>query len=152
VLDVWENEPAIDAALHDLVTLATPHIACYSLDGKLRGSLQIHQALAAHLGQTSGLTLDAICPSPALASVTLQQALPSEDALRRCAAAVYDVRRDHESLTRETYALGLAKGFDRCRANYPLRREFSTLTVRLRDEAQPLAPVLSAAGFNVVLA
>lgn len=152
VLDVWENEPAIDAALHDLATLATPHIAGYSLDGKLRGSLKIHQALAAHLDQTSELTLDGICPPPALASVTLQQALPSEDALWVCARAVYDIRRDHESLTREAYALGLAKGFDTCRANYPLRREFSTLTVCLRDEAQPLAPVLSAAGFNVVLA
>ncbi|MCL7930478.1 4-phosphoerythronate dehydrogenase PdxB [Halomonas llamarensis] len=152
VLDVWENEPAIDAALHDLAMLATPHIAGYSLDGKLRGSLMIHQALAAHLDQTSELTLDDICPPPALASITLQQALPSEDALRLCARAVYDVRHDHERLTREAHALGLAKGFDTCRANYPLRREFSTLTVRLRDEAQTLATILSVAGFTVVLA
>ncbi|MDR5897880.1 4-phosphoerythronate dehydrogenase PdxB [Halomonas vilamensis] len=149
VLDVWENEPAIDAALHDLATLATPHIAGYSLDGKLRGSLMIHQALAAHVNETSELSLNAICPSPALASMTLQQALPSEDALRLCARAVYDVRRDHERLTREAYALGVAKGFDACRVNYPLRREFSTLSVRLKGDAHTLAPVLSAAGFRV---
>ncbi|WP_075879461.1 4-phosphoerythronate dehydrogenase PdxB [Vreelandella massiliensis] len=150
VLDVWESEPAIDAALHDLAALATPHIAGYSLDGKLRGSLMIHQALAAHLGQTSELTLEAICPPPALASLTLQQALPEEEALRLCTRAVYEVRRDHESLTREAHALGVAHGFDRCRAQYPLRREFSTLCVHLKGEAQPLAPVLRAAGFDVV--
>ena len=35
VLDVWENEPEINQQLLKLVDIATPHIAGYSLEGKL---------------------------------------------------------------------------------------------------------------------
>ena len=39
VLDVWESEPNIDWELFRHVTLGTPHIAGYSLDGKAEGDL-----------------------------------------------------------------------------------------------------------------
>ena len=35
-LDVWESEPVINSELLDLVTIATPHIAGYSTEGKIR--------------------------------------------------------------------------------------------------------------------
>ncbi|SDN59669.1 4-phosphoerythronate dehydrogenase PdxB [Vreelandella arcis] len=149
VLDVWEQEPAIDPSLRDLAALATPHIAGYSLDGKLRGSWMIHQALARHLGQPSRLTFSELCPPPALASLTLEQALPVDDALRLCTRAVYDVRRDHDMLQRQVLGLGMTKGFDRCRADYPLRREFATLNVQLSEEAVALEGMLRGAGFGV---
>src|SRR5690606_6233361 len=38
MLDVWESEPAINLDLLQRVTLATPHIAGYSFDGKLAGT------------------------------------------------------------------------------------------------------------------
>lgn len=149
VLDVWENEPTIDPQLQALAALATPHVAGYSLDGKLRGSLMIHHALAEHLGRQSSLTLADMCPLPALGEVTLQQAIPTEDALRLCLRAVYDPRRDHDRLAREMQQQAIGNAFDRCRADYPLRREFATLNVRLKGEAMSLAPCLRAAGFNV---
>ncbi|NDL70659.1 4-phosphoerythronate dehydrogenase PdxB [Vreelandella alkaliphila] len=149
VLDVWEGEPEIDAGLRDLVALATPHIAGHSLDGKLRGSWMIQQALAQHIGRPSQLRFSELCPSPALAELTLQQALPVEDALRLCARAVYDVRRDHDALHRQVRKQGIKKGFDHCRANYPLRREFATLTVVLENGATVLEAPLLAAGFQV---
>lgn len=149
VLDVWEEEPGIDAGLRDLVSLATPHIAGHSLDGKLRGTWMIQQALARHCDQPSELTFADICPSPALASLHLQRALPPEDALRLCMRAVYDVRRDHDALQRQTQHHGMRKGFDDCRANYPLRREFATLNVQLSGEALVLEGILRGAGFNV---
>lgn len=71
ILDVWEEEPEIDAGLRDLVSLATPHIAGHSLDGKLRGTWMIQQALARHCGQSDGLSFADICPPPALASLHL---------------------------------------------------------------------------------
>ena len=149
VLDVWEEEPGIDAGLRDLVSLATPHIAGHSLDGKLRGTWMIQQVLAHHCGQPSDLTFADICPPPALGSLHLQQALPPEDALRLCIRAVYDVRRDHDALQRQTLHHGMRKGFDDCRANYPLRREFATLNVQLSGEAVALAGILRGAGFDV---
>ena len=149
VLDVWEDEPEIDAGLRDLVTLATPHIAGHSLDGKLRGTWMIQQALSEQLGQPSAMPFSELCPPPALSSLTLQRALPVEEALRLCVRAVYDVRRDHDALQRQVLHEGLAKGFDSCRANYPLRREFATLSVTLEKDAVALQPSLQAAGFQV---
>ncbi|GAA3900962.1 4-phosphoerythronate dehydrogenase PdxB [Halomonas cibimaris] len=149
LLDVWENEPGIDAALHARAALATPHIAGYSLDGKLRGSLMIHRALAAHQKVAGTLTLDDICPPAALAELTLGRIMPVEDALRLCVRAVYDTRRDHDLLARRANKSGMAAGFDACRAHYPLRRELATLTVRLTGEARALAGPLAAAGCNV---
>ncbi|EHA15174.1 4-phosphoerythronate dehydrogenase PdxB [Halomonas sp. HAL1] len=149
VLDVWEEEPDIDAGLRDLVSIATPHIAGHSLDGKLRGTWMIQQALARHCGQPSEFTFADICPPPALASLHLQHALPPEDALRLCMRAVYDVRRDHDALQRQTLHHGMHKGFDDCRANYPLRREFSTLSVQLSGEAVALEGLLRGAGVTV---
>ncbi|WP_249977082.1 4-phosphoerythronate dehydrogenase PdxB [Vreelandella olivaria] len=149
VLDVWESEPDIDAGLRDLVTLATPHIAGHSLDGKLRGTWMIQEALARQLAQPSHTAFSAICPPPALASLTLQQALPVEDALRLCVRAVYDVRRDHDALQRQVLQQGVRRGFDDCRAHYPLRREFATLKVVLSSETEVLKGPLKAAGFQV---
>src|SRR5690606_5779011 len=44
VLDVWEGEPAIDCDLLARVTLGTPHIAGYSLDGKIAGTRMMLEA------------------------------------------------------------------------------------------------------------
>ena len=38
ILDVWENEPNIDCELLRMVDISTPHIAGYSLDGKIAGN------------------------------------------------------------------------------------------------------------------
>ncbi|MBW6392321.1 4-phosphoerythronate dehydrogenase PdxB [Billgrantia antri] len=149
VLDVWEGEPAIDPALRDLAQIATPHIAGHSLDGKLRGTHQIHAALCQHLGLPRRIGLDDLLPQPPLSRLRLQGGLDVDEALRLCLRAVYDVRRDHDSLWRESRRLGMARGFDACRARYPLRRELSTLTVELGAEVASLAPWLQAAGLKV---
>jgi len=151
VLDVWEYEPDIDAALADLAAIATPHVAGYSLDGKLRGTHQIYRALARHVGLPARLTLADLAPPPPVRRLVLDAGLDAEEALRLCLRAVYDVRRDHDSLHRELRRLGVATGFDACRTGYPLRREFSTLTIAAASgdlEAQT-AMWLSGAGFTL---
>lgn len=160
VLDVWEGEPHIDPALHEQVTLATPHIAGYSLDGKLRGTHRIYTALCRQLGLPARVSLDDLLPPPPVSSVMLGDALATglepEDLLRLCQRMVYDVRRDHDSLLRESHRLGVARGFDFCRANYPLRREFATLMARLepgaemqQEDSEKPALLLRSAGFQV---
>ncbi|WP_252109853.1 MULTISPECIES: 4-phosphoerythronate dehydrogenase PdxB [unclassified Halomonas] len=148
VLDVWESEPGIDAGLLERGALGTPHIAGHSLDGKLRGTFMIQQALTQALKMPDGPSFSSICPKPALRALQFQSALPIEDALRLCMRAVYDVRRDGQALKRECRQRGPAAGFDHCRTNYPLRREFATLEVYLSGDAHSLEPALSAAGFN----
>ncbi len=48
VIDVWENEPAINAALAGMASLATPHIAGYSEQAKWASGLMLARQLAAH--------------------------------------------------------------------------------------------------------
>lgn len=50
VVDVWRNEPNIDLALLSSVTIGTPHIAGYSLQGKAMGSALAVRAIAKYLG------------------------------------------------------------------------------------------------------
>lgn len=50
VVDVWENEPAIDSELLKLTGIATPHIAGYSLEGKKRATSMALSALKNELG------------------------------------------------------------------------------------------------------
>ena len=38
ILDCWENEPDINRELLELATIATPHIAGFSADGKANGT------------------------------------------------------------------------------------------------------------------
>lgn len=45
ILDVWENEPNIDTELLELVSIGTPHIAGYSLQGKMRGTRMVLEAV-----------------------------------------------------------------------------------------------------------
>ena len=149
VLDVWEHEPAIDPALRDLAEIATPHIAGHSLDGKRRGTHMIYRALCRELGLPARVALEALLPPPPLRRLELGPGLAPEEALRLCLRGVHDVRRDHDSLLRESRRQGMARGFDACRAAYPLRREFSTLEVALAEPDDALAELLAGAGFRL---
>ena len=151
VLDVWPQEPDIDTDLWRLTEIATPHIAGHSLDGKRRGTHMIYRALCRELGLPARTPLTALLPAPALRRLELGRGLSAEEALRLCIRAVYDVRRDHDSLRRAQRQLGMARGFDACRAGYPLRREFATLTIDAAGgelEAHT-ATRLSGAGFTL---
>lgn len=49
-LDCWEHEPAINRELLDKAFVATPHIAGYSRQGKMRGTMMVIEALNQHYG------------------------------------------------------------------------------------------------------
>ncbi|MDY7115960.1 4-phosphoerythronate dehydrogenase PdxB [Halomonas sp. SSL-5] len=152
ILDVWEGEPGIDAALRDLAELATPHVAGYSLDGKLRGTHMIYRALCRAFGLPCRVGLDELLPAPPLARLELGPGLSAEEALRLAMRTVYDPRRDHDALCREGRRQGMAAGFDACRAAYPLRREFATLEVALPEAEAQVAGWFTGAGFRVTTA
>lgn len=139
VLDVWEHEPAIDTALLSKVALATPHIAGYSYEGKLRGSLMIRDALADWLG------CDATIPSPPSSVISLPAG-----SLEEAIVGSYDVRADDIRMRQALASPGvdIAVAFDALRKNYPKRYEFShfsvqpegdsSLSTRLRSELELL--------------
>ena len=50
IIDTWNNEPHIDEELIDMVDIATPHIAGYSLQGKQNGTALAVRAVAKYFG------------------------------------------------------------------------------------------------------
>ncbi len=48
VIDTWNNEPNVNEDLIDVADIATPHIAGYSLQGKLNGTAMAVKAVARH--------------------------------------------------------------------------------------------------------
>lgn len=50
VIDVWKNEPAINLDLLAATDIATPHIAGYSIQGKMNGTTAVVRALGVAFG------------------------------------------------------------------------------------------------------
>ncbi|MCF1488926.1 4-phosphoerythronate dehydrogenase PdxB [Pseudomonas sp. AA27] len=148
VLDVWEGEPQVDLQLADLCTLATPHIAGYSLDGKQRGTAQIYQAFCRWRGEPEQVRLADLLPAPGLAQIEFDPSADPAWALATLCRAVYDPRRDdadfRRSLSEDPAEQRAA--FDLLRKHYPVRREIEGLAVRVRGEAPQLVQLVSALG------
>ncbi|MEN0108170.1 MAG: 4-phosphoerythronate dehydrogenase PdxB [Pseudomonas sp.] len=152
VLDVWEGEPQVDPELAELCLLATPHIAGYSLDGKLRGTAQIYQAFCQHFKLEARVQLDDLLPAYWLTEFGLDATTAVPVALGALCRAIYDPRRDDADFRRSLVGnAGQRKAaFDALRKHYPARREIDGLHVRLSGEAPELARVVRALGGTLV--
>lgn len=150
VLDVWDPEPAIPRALLPQVTLATGHIAGHSVEGKVRGTWMLRQALTDHLS----------CPPP---TCTVQDLLPSApalalrsdddspwSALARAVYQVYDIRADDDRFRHAMAKDPHDQAFDQYRKNYPQRREVMSTRVGIKpgELAEETHRLLQGAGFN----
>jgi erythronate-4-phosphate dehydrogenase len=152
VLDVWEGEPQVDIELAKLCRIATPHIAGYSLDGKLRGTAQVYQAACQRLSVTPTLSLDELMPAPWLSELSLDASADPAWALAMVCRAVYDPRRDDADFRRSLLGPVVERRahFDLLRKHYPARREIDGLSVRLSGEAPELAHMVRALGATLV--
>jgi erythronate-4-phosphate dehydrogenase len=120
-LDVWENEPVIDRSLLDYLAFATPHIAGYSLEGKINGTKMVFEAFT----QWAGLSAAELSAPANTQPLALKPASVTE-AILDC----YDVAEDHQRMVEAMAAAGseqqdVAHSFDQLRKDYPVRREFS---------------------------
>ena len=152
VLDVWEGEPEIDVDLFSRVSLATPHIAGYSLDGKLNAVTMIHNAFCHFLGADPRAWSPPPLPPPDVHRVHFR----TEGRDVACAVAAliggcYEIRRDDRRLRTLALVPAGERGgmFRRLRAEYPVRREFAATEVLLPKDHAALSDTLRAAGFTV---
>ncbi|HCL76622.1 4-phosphoerythronate dehydrogenase [Stutzerimonas xanthomarina] len=147
VLDVWEDEPQVDVALAELCWIATPHIAGYSLDGKLRGTAQIYQAFCASRGLEPKVELNELMPETPLRGLSFADTASPEDMLATICRAVYDPRQDDAAFRRSLAGDDELRraGFDRLRKQYPPRREIDGLEIEVGSHAQ-LQQIVRALG------
>lgn len=106
VIDCWEGEPAIDRELLDLASIATPHIAGYSLQGKIRASQMAVDALTTFF-MTPRVTLDQPLPPPAATEVSARDIVASYNPLTDTEALKknpekFEELRNHYNLRNET--------------------------------------------------
>ncbi|SHK43209.1 4-phosphoerythronate dehydrogenase [Marinobacter antarcticus] len=151
-LDVWEQEPRINPELVDRVWLATPHIAGYSLEGKVQGTEMIYQAISKFLGLPARKQAGQFLPEPALSKVSFTSSADERAAIRVALRACYDPRQDDGRLRHAMRAptddeRGAA--FDRLRRDYPVRRECSSLKVQLKGTSKSLQDSFRAIGFKL---
>ncbi|PPC77284.1 erythronate-4-phosphate dehydrogenase [Pokkaliibacter plantistimulans] len=133
VLDVWENEPRPLLGLIPYTRISTPHIAGYSLDGRLRGSWMIYQALCKFVGIQPTVSFDQLVPEPTIRAVSCSTSISLPECFNLIPLAL-DVSREDQRFRRtlSTAEAGeLASAFDTLRKTYPLSRELRQLQVKV---------------------
>lgn len=148
ILDVWENEPEIDVDLLNLVYKGTPHIAGYSYEGKVNGTIMIFKSLARFLRidkewkpDLTGIDKNVInYPEGKL-----------EESIDMIISGIYDMNADDNKLRKVNDLEAGVKGryFDQLRKNYPVRREFTNYTIRISKKLQKEIRILKALRFNI---
>ena len=141
VLDVWENEPLIDVELAGQVDIATPHIAGYSHDGKVRGTWMIYRALCEFLQQPVTVAEAELIPASQRCVLDLQQMPnPATMTALEWARQVYPILDDDQALRASLPqdAEQRAQAFDGLRKHYRVRREFASVLWQGREQLNQL--------------
>jgi erythronate-4-phosphate dehydrogenase len=150
LLDVWENEPVIDTELLEMVDIGTPHIAGYSLDGKITGLIMVYKAVCEHFGLSPKFGIEDFLPEPAVRQLRVELSIDNEQyVLANAVRKVYDIREDDAKLRLITEKPEDKRGeyFDGLRKSYPVRREFQNTKVFVEDRNSKLAKKLGGIGF-----
>jgi len=151
ILDVWENEPGIDVELAKRVFLGSPHIAGYSLDGKVAGTEMVYQALCKFLGFPQRHKAGQFLDEPPLSKMAFTSMADPGWCVHTAIRACFDVRHDH-GLLRSSLSLSESErraAFDLFRKNYRCRREFSGVKIQLKKVESELHRKFKALGFNL---
>jgi erythronate-4-phosphate dehydrogenase len=149
VLDVWENEPSINQELLQNVFLGTQHIAGYSYEGKVNGTVMIYESLCEFLNEEKTW-------QPKLKQVDYNKiSLAKEEAenlLYSITNKIYPIQQDSQTLKSyaELNTAELAKQFDLLRKNYKLRREFNNYFIQTDNLTVQQKSILEKLRFNFV--
>lgn len=122
--DVWEDEPNINANLLRFAQVATPHIAGYSLEGKVNATRMVVEAIAKHFGLSINVQSIRAAEESSKLPILIQDFV--EDSLFRVAHffnSIYSISDDSIALKSNP------KEFERLRNNYNLRREYSAYAI-----------------------
>ena len=139
IIDCWENEPRIDSELLSQATIATPHIAGFSADGKANGTRTCVENIVRFF-HLEGVDIEQIIPPAPLHPIIDLDQIEGD----RIAGAV---SRTFNPLAIDHALREEPERFEWFRANYNHPREFPAYTViHATDQEKRL---LKKLGFNV---
>ncbi len=149
ILDVWEGEPVIDKDLLKSVWIGTPHVAGYSLEGKVNGTVMIFNSLNRFLKENKVW-------QPSMPEITDQvinfpESESIEQSLHVLISGIYNIREDDQKLRqiRDFDQNESGSYFDSLRKNYPARREFSNFTVSISKKLKKEIKILRSLRFKL---
>lgn len=146
ILDVWENEPSPNIELINLSAISTPHIAGYSLDGKINATSILIQNLSRHYNLSLSDWKAEISTSLTPSIIKLEgDGVSAEQIAKEALIQTYDVLSDDKSFRANL------NYFENLRINYPLRRDVNTFTVEVKNGTPLQAELLLKYGFRRVI-
>jgi erythronate-4-phosphate dehydrogenase len=147
-LDTWENEPLVSRELLQRVDLVTPHIAGYSVEGRLRGTQMVLDAACAHFKCDSSWHMSAqLPPVRDIDCRAFGKGVAFWQDLFRIHC---DIRRDHDdfiggsSLADDDFSTH----FDGLRRIFPDRLEYDRFRLKVDRSSQPVDQ-LARLGFQI---
>ena len=146
-LDVWEDEPVIDPDLIPCIDIATPHIAGYSIEGKIKATEILYREACEYFKMPQTWK-----GKDALSEYGLPVITVSEEgrAVESVVSQVYNILEDDANLRRYSEQDNPGEYFAALRNNYQFRREFSSYTVMCQEFiSQNTRQLLSRIGFNI---
>jgi erythronate-4-phosphate dehydrogenase len=136
-LDTWENEPLVSRELLQRVDLATPHIAGYSVEGRLRGAQLVLDAACNHFQQTSSWHMSE--QLPAVREIDCTEFGTGVGFWQDLFRAHCAIRRDHDDFVGGSSLAddAFATHFDGLRRIFPDRLEYSRFSLNVDRSRQP---------------
>jgi len=123
-LDTWEKEPDLSRALLQKVDLATPHVAGYSVEGRLRATQMVLDAACKHFDLASQWKMESLLPDSI--SLNIEPSSTNLAFWQQLFAMHHNIWQDHDALTHSAQ-LGdqeFANHFDSLRKVYLDRFEY----------------------------
>lgn len=147
VLDVWENEPNVDAELAMLADIATPHVAGLSQEARLAAVSMIHKAACSHFKISQAWMPPANRRVPLFFNGSGRDTLYS--VLQSIVRETYDIEKDSTDFIRNIEkSSNIGRIFTDFRKQYLHRVEFSSREIFLSGPARRFARALYSIGFK----
>lgn len=142
VIDVWENEPYINAELVDSAFISTPHIAGYSIDGKANGTAMSIRAISKFFNFGMDNWYPDFILSPNNPQIEIYNILDPEDFFCKLSLHTYDIMADSQKLKRSPDT------FEIQRDTYPPRREEHAFKVKTKIQNNRHQNIINNLGFK----
>ena len=140
ISDVWQNEPRLSSDLLNSVFIATPHIAGYSLQGKINAAMSVIADVAAFFDMPVNVDPNTVRPKKSLINITKKSGIESE--IRKIVRKTYDIANDSSALKK------CPEHFESLRNGYVYRREFESFKINVSDSDGKLYDILKNLGFD----
>lgn len=147
VIDVWQNEPAINLELLRHTQIGTPHIAGYSVDSRIRAADKIYTDCCSFFQEHAQFEFGKL---PVMSIALPEHIINTGDVIAYLVHQAYSIKNDAAALGKIlniNNTQDQAEYFDQLRRNYPERREFNNIRVSPAGMSDSMLHTLESLGF-----